>query len=283
MIFRIVLQHICIIIILTSCASVSQRVEYADKLANEAGFEKVIVATSPFRLLAYQRISRPGATIVIYIEGDGLAFTQANSVSLNPTPVNPIALKLALMDDSENVIYLARPCQYFTSGEDTACHSEYWTSRRYAPEVIESINTAIGYFKTRSNLVGIRLVGYSGGGTVAAIVAAGRTDVIDLRTIAGNLDINAFTSYHNVTPLSGSINPVDFATELSTVPQVHYYGAEDDVIPDVIRESYTTAISKFDPQNSCITLQRVAGVSHFEGWEGVWQRYLHRKGECRKH
>ena len=67
---------------LTSCADVLKRREYADALANAEGFQKNFIDTNPFRLLAYQRISRPGAAIVVYIEGDGLAFTQRNSVSL---------------------------------------------------------------------------------------------------------------------------------------------------------------------------------------------------------
>ena len=32
--------------------------------------------------------------------------------SSNPTPTNPLAFKMALVDESENIIYLARPCQY---------------------------------------------------------------------------------------------------------------------------------------------------------------------------
>ena len=48
----------------------------------------------------------------IYIEGDGRAWLNKNRPSLDPTPKNSLALKLAEIDPAPNVIYLARPCQY---------------------------------------------------------------------------------------------------------------------------------------------------------------------------
>ena len=266
---------------LTSCADVAERTEAAEALAKAAGYQKLVIDTNPFRLLSFERIRRPGANAVVYIEGDGLAFTQRNIVSLNPTPVNPVGLKLALLDDSANVIYLARPCQYIPVHENPDCHFEFWTTMRYAPEVIQSMNQEIDYYKNKYNIGGIRLVGYSGGGAVGATLAARRKDVIDLRTIAGNLDISAFTRYHKVTPLTGSLNPADYAKELSTVPQIHFTGTADDIITDSITGSYLSAIKKYDPGLSCVVLQKVEGASHTRGWEGVWRQYQQLKGDCK--
>lgn len=94
-----------------------------------------------------------------------------------------MGLKLAALDASPNVVYLARPCQYVWS---PLCSDIYWTDRRFAVEVVEAMSAAID----RLILPGqkLHLVGYSGSGAVAVLVAARRPDVVSLRTIAGNLD-----------------------------------------------------------------------------------------------
>ena len=39
-------------------------------------------------------------------------FADGSANSDNPTPVNPMLLKLATMDKRPNIVYIARPCQY---------------------------------------------------------------------------------------------------------------------------------------------------------------------------
>ena len=271
----------CTASLLISCAGVSQRLEQADTLAARAGFQKVVLDTVPFKLLSYQRIRKPGVAAVIYIEGDGLAFMQRNDVSPNPTPVNPVGLKLALLDNAENVIYLARPCQYVPTAENPECRFEFWTTGRYAPIVIRALNQAIEYDKRKFNLTGTRLVGYSGGGAVAAILAAWRNDIIDLRTLAGNLDTVDFARSHRVTPLSGSLNPADYAADLIHVPQVHWVGGDDNVITDVVTGGYVSSLRKIDSGLRCVTIMKMKGVGHNNGWEKVWGRNLHTAVKCK--
>ncbi len=71
-----------------------------------------VVDASPFNITVYERVYKEGGTINIYIEGDGFAWVSRKKKSLDPTPKTPMALKLASMDGSSNVIYIARPCQY---------------------------------------------------------------------------------------------------------------------------------------------------------------------------
>ena len=59
------------------------------------------VETRNFTLASRQKVTNPAAPYKIYIEGDGYAFN---------------AREPAFDDDSPNVIYLARPCQYIKSG-----------------------------------------------------------------------------------------------------------------------------------------------------------------------
>ncbi len=201
------LKAIAALLVFTACSSPSIRTENVEAMALAGGFTKAIINTSQFQLLSYYRLTDDESSVTIYIEGDGYAFAGRHRISLNPTPKNPVSLKLALLDESANVIYIARPCQYVPLKNNPECQSDCWTIKRYAPEVIEAINEVIDDYKKIHNFKNIRLVGYSGGGTVAAILAAQRDDVLDLRTAAGNLDIEMFVRQHNVTPLAGSLNP----------------------------------------------------------------------------
>jgi pimeloyl-ACP methyl ester carboxylesterase len=272
---------ILIPIFLVGCTSSSVRNNQADTLSTSGGFEKEIVKTSHFYLLTYQKISESNQIVSIYIEGDGLAYLDSYRPSLNPTPIDPVSLKLAVLDPSPNVLYIARPCQYVPREVNPNCQNEYWTSKRYSPEVVESINETIDKIKNNNKLQDVRLIGFSGGGSVAAILAATRTDVIDLRTVAGNLDTTKFTRLHNTSPLTGSLNPVDYADKLKDIPQIHFIGADDDIVPIEVVYSYQEKIKKFDPDLHCVTTQSFANTSHTEGWEDIWKKSILQVVACR--
>ena len=276
------LHFVLVLLLLASCGSVSERVDHADKMASVAGFQKSVIDTDKFKLLAYHHFTQPGILASVYLEGDGNAFEGRNRVSQNPTPRNPLGLKLALLDGSKNVIYLSRPCQYIPISENPDCSFDYWTIRRSAPEVIRAMNQAIDMLKTRFRFTKIRLVGYSGGGTIAAILAAQREDVFDLRTVAGNLDITSFTKIHRVTPLTGSLNPVDFAENLIFIPQVHYIGTDDNIITSAVTDSYVSALREYDPGLACIQVQKIEGATHSKGWENAWEQYWKNEIKCNR-
>ena len=70
------------------------------------------------------------------------------------------------------------------------------------------------------------------------MVAAQRDDVNALYSYAGNLDVVAWVAHHDITPLDGSLNPAAFAASLYDIPQVHYVGAKDKIVPPSIAYSY---------------------------------------------
>jgi len=267
--------------VLTGCNQVNTRIDTATTLASGNGFTKKIIRTDLFKLVSYQSISKADYMATFYIEGDGLAWLNKKRISLNPTPKNPVALKLAVTDTSANVIYLARPCQYVDLKTEQHCSSDYWTTKRIAPEVIASIDQAITQIKQRNNITKLRLVGYSGGGAIATILAAKRDDVNDLRTVAGNLDIDMFAHHHKVTPLIGSMNPIDFADRLINIPQMHFVGEYDDIITRPITESYINYMMEYDANLRCVKVQQVKSASHGNGWETMWQRYAGMVVECK--
>ena len=238
--------------------------------AVQTGFHEQTLDTGIFNIFSMQRVRQTGGEVTIYIEGDGKAFINRGRVSNNPTPDNPLGLKLALVDNSNNVIYLARPCQFVKLSQESRCLPVYWTVKRAAPEIIEAMDRAINNLKMTYGFDHIRLVGYSGGATVAAVLAATRSDITDLRTVAGNLDIDRFVRVHDVTPLTGSVNPTAYAAKLVSIPQLHFLGANDSVITPDIFIGYTSALKQAGPSVSCLSLKTVTGMSHNGSWEAIW-------------
>lgn len=251
----------------------------ADSLASQAGLKKQEVQTGYFLLTSYLRITDPTKPLRIYIEGDGLAWLTATDISPNPTPHTATGLLLATRDPAENVIYLARPCQYTPLERDPHCDDAYWTSKRFSEEVITSMNEAIDRL-TRSQHMSatpsIELIGYSGGGAVAALLAARRHDVVSLRTVAGNLDHVEVNRLHEVTPLAGSLNAIDIAGRIATLPQLHFSGAEDTVVPPSIAQKFAAASGS----TGCFHTRTLAGVNHDRGWAERWPELLKEPVEC---
>lgn len=224
-----------------SLASCALNKDILKRAANNGWDNSIIKTETMFDLVSFETKSfKDSNIIIIYIEGDGFAWRNRKTPSKNPTPRHPVALKLALnhTSDDENVVYLARPCQYIDLKTQPACASKYWTSHRFAPEIIISTNVAIDQLKSKYGADNIKLVGYSGGGAVAALVAAQRDDVIKLVTFAGNLDTATWTKHHNISPLHGSLNPADYWQDLVSIPQVHYVGEYDQIVPLKVTLSY---------------------------------------------
>ena len=93
----------------------------ADRIGATAGFVKTLVTAEPFLLTAYHRIAEPGEALTVYIEGDGQAWLSRSRLATDPTPTDPVALRLAALDPSPNVVYLARPCHYTDPRSDPSC------------------------------------------------------------------------------------------------------------------------------------------------------------------
>ncbi len=238
----------------------------SSNLALDAGWVRTTLETGKFSLIAFTPRDRAqNDVLTIYIEGDGLAWIDSSTPSFDPTPINPIGLRLAMRDPNQAVAYLARPCQYTSDSERQHCSNRYWTTHRFAPEVIAATDLAVDQLKIRSGAKQIRMVGYSGGGAVAALVAARRSDVTMLVTVAGNLDHLAWTKNHGITPLTGSLNAADYSRMLQHIPQQHYVGSRDTNIDASIAKSYA---SKFPEPSPSITV--VPDYTHLCCWEDSW-------------
>ncbi len=263
------------ILLINACSSippVSDRINSANRVANSVGFEKATLSTNQFDLISYQRTSkRPTETLVVYIEGDGSAWKTGSTPSDNPTPNNPVALLLAIQDTRPAIVYLARPCQ-FTPLPSKGCTESIWTNARFNKDVIDSNNQAIEMLKKQYQAKELILIGYSGGGAVASLVAAQRKDVKALITVAGNLDTGTWVKLFGLDPLTGSLNPADKAKELSSIKQTHFIGGVDQIIPLSVTQSYLNKL-KTPNQSQLIEIKE---YGHVCCWQQSWQTLLTR-------
>lgn len=159
--------------VLSDCTTLD-RDAHADALAAPVQLHREPVRTDAFVLTAFARITRADQPLTVYIEGDGLAWVSRTEPSADPTPRKATGLALAAADPAPNVVYLARPCQFTPMAQNPRCAAPYWTSKRFAPEVVASMSEAVSRFAAKVPGQPIHLVGYSGGGAVAVLVAAQR-------------------------------------------------------------------------------------------------------------
>jgi hypothetical protein len=255
---------LCLSVLAGGCAGLD-RDAHADAIAAPAGLAREQIAADGFVLTAFTRITRRDAPLDLYIEGDGYAWVSRTEPSLDPTPREATGLALAAADPAANVAYLARPCQFTPMAMNPRCSIPYWTGKRFSPEVITSMNAAVDRLIARVPGQRINLVGYSGGGAIAVLLAARRRDVATLRTVAGNLDDEYVNRLHHVSPMPESENPIDFASLVATLPQVHFSGGADSVVPPEVAQRFTDA-----EHAPCAKRFTVPGMTHDGDWGRAW-------------
>ena len=256
--------------------SVDARRDIAFGVAAKAKLQAFQVETKTFSLAGFYRVGNSQKPISMYIEGDGFAWIDRYTISSNPTPRNPLALKLAGLDQASNVVYFARPCQFVELSQERYCNKKYWTSHRFSKEVLSSYNQALEQIKKKFNPSGFHLVGFSGGAAITALLAAERSDVLSLRTIAGNLDHVALNRARRVSPLSGSLNPISVALKLKATPQIHYSGGNDRIIPGWVAQAFAKAVGR----GPCVNTRIIPRASHLEGWLAVWKSLSREIPKC---
>ncbi len=192
----------------------------------------------PYVIANWYKIEKPGQALKVYIEGDGQAFDEEGLPTDNPTPKGMFMRELAAEDPSPNVAYVARPCQFL----QVACREEDWTVGRFSENVIKSMDTAIGALMKKARTDKVVLIGFSGGAQVAGLVAVRHPERVQkLITIAGVLDQKAWTTYHGDSPLTKSLNLKDYRQVFQTIPQVHYAGGKDEVVPPQLIQDFVGA------------------------------------------
>lgn len=241
--------------------------------ASAKAMQLVDIPSHGFVIRTHQRLLANRAPINVYIEGDGFAYINKSQASLDPTPRQPTGLILALADNAPNVVYIARPCQY-TLKESSTCQVADWTDKRFSEEMITVINDALNRVKPANSSQKIVLTGYSGDAAVAVLIAARRNDIASLRTLAGNLNHNAVNQFHRVSLMPQSLNAIDVANQIKQIPQVHFVGGQDKVIPTFIAQQFAQQVE------TCANVIIVKEATHIAGWQKQWPQLVKIKPGC---
>jgi hypothetical protein len=197
----------------------------------------------------------PDADLNIYIEGDGVPWIRERRVAIDPTPVNPLLLRL-MADDHRAAVYLGRPC-YFGTATSPSCDPETWTTARYGDRVVRSMCAAANRLSAARGSRSVALIGYSGGGTLAVAMRDCTRGLKSITTIAANLDVDAWTTYHDYAPLELPRQPADRG--LGHVTETHWQCSADEKVPPAITDRY------FQKHPAAIRVI-VGDCSHERGW-----------------
>jgi pimeloyl-ACP methyl ester carboxylesterase len=218
---------------LAGCASNAARIE---ELAAALGMTRSVVVAGAFRSPMFMRRGDgpENATLAIFIEGDGVPWEGGRQPSLDPATKDPIALKL-LAQTPLTAAYVTRPCYHDMGGE--RCTPERWTMERYSDEIVSSMAAVVGTAALQAKARSIVLVGYSGGGVLAVLIAERLNNVSAVITVGANLDTDTWTRHHDYLPLSGSLNPATSTAE-HPWPETHLYGTRDETVPPATAEAY---------------------------------------------
>jgi hypothetical protein len=249
--------------LLLGCATPVERLEAR---ASELGYRPVAVRGGKFRLRGFFKEGTPagGEILHVYLEGDGTPWRTRHSVASEPTSRQPLMLELMAQDDAP-ALYLGRPC-YLGAAAEAGCTPELWTERRFAPEVVESLADGLREFLRGRTYRRLVLIGHSGGGALAVLLAARVAETERVVTLAGNLEIADWTALHAYSPLGGSLNPAETPP---AVPEFHFFGAGDENIPP-------TTFAPLARKRPGAQVEVIDGMEHQAGWETVWPRLLER-------
>lgn len=229
--------------------------------------------SKPFPLLLGAPAQVPAAARMrVYLEGDGQAWATPSQPSLDPSPRDLLVARLAFADPTPS-LYLARPCQFVTA---PGCTTSLWTSRRFGSDVLGSLDGALDLIKARYGNQTFELVGYSGGAALALLLAARRDDVTSVQTLAGNLSPRYWAQLLQLSPLEGSLEPLDYRERLRNITQRHLAGDTDSVVPAAVLHHYLDGLGKA----RCVQTANLAQVSHYTGWEQAWATWRSQPIPC---
>jgi pimeloyl-ACP methyl ester carboxylesterase len=148
-----------------------------------------------------------------------------------------VALRLALAHPGQGpAAWLGRPCQYTLSEQGQGCEQAFWTQRRYAPAVVAATGRALDQLRAETGARRLVLVGYSGGGALAILLAAARPDAV--------------------------------APRLGRLPQLHLTGAADRITGSAVVRAFMARL----PPGTPARLAEQPGFDHGCCWAAAWPR-----------
>lgn len=201
-------------------------------------------------------------TLHLYIDGDGRPWIERTQVAADPSPPPGLVLELVRRDGS-NARYLGRPCHH--TAFDTACDANDWTFGRYSDAVVTSMIVAARALNSAGRP--LLLIGFSGGGTLAVLMAERMPEVRGVVTLAANLDVAAWAAHHRYLPLIDSLDPAHLPPLRTDLRQLHLQGALDREVP-------TQTTDRFFTQQVSAERRTIAHFHHDCCWMKIWPQVL---------
>ncbi len=259
----------CLIVL--GCSSNSERI---DALAQAASLEHRVLEFDGLRSSVYMTSAiEPNRPLLIFLEGDGRPWHAGIEPNLDPTTANPLALEL-LTRTPRPAAYVGRPC--YQGVRSARCTPELWTSGRYSEEIVEVMAQTIRELVRRSDASEAIIVGHSGGGTLAVLIAERLEHVAAVVTIAANLDIDAWTAHHRYLPLTGSLNPAR-STHAHPWREIHIAGTRDQVVPPETTAAY---FERYPNAERWVLDEHSHVCCWLEAWAVLWPKI---EAELRSH
>ncbi|REL27697.1 hypothetical protein DXX93_14780 [Thalassotalea euphylliae] len=252
------------------------------------------INTPLFEHVIFQNSNPIKGKLHIYFTGDGTPWRQGKVPALDPTPQSSLTLAL-LVNDPTAAMILGRPC-YHGLYQETACHYQLWTSKRYAEQVITSMYMVLAQIAeglpSDTELV---LIGYSGGATIASLLAqyqsyqhhlhqqkqhqhrqhksqGNKLNIRRVVSIAGNQDITAWADHHRVPRLYGSLNPMLLPKASDNIEYVFLAGANDRTVLPVHSRVYAERQTNYQ-------FILYDTYDHYCCWQAAWPTILTILGE----
>lgn len=252
---------LCVLLAVTACSTPAAKLQAQ---AKQLGLQSLILAGGLFQLAAFYQ---PGHTnkrrLHVYLEGDGRPWQQGFWPAADPTTRSSVMLPLMAMD-GEAALYLGRPC-YNGHADDKGCAARLWTSARYGEEVVGAMAIALKQFCQSYGFSQVVLMGHSGGGSLAMLLAHRIPQTALLITLAGNYDIDVWTDYHHYLPLNESINPAKLPD--TGIPEWHFLAKNDVTVPaDLFLVPLQRRIHS--------DVEVIPAIDHQHGWQNVWPKIL---------
>ena len=230
-------------------------------------FKEYTLLGKPFQHKIYtnKQAHQANTILHVYLDGDGTPWRRQGWIANDPTARNPLILRL-MTQDKQPALLLGRPCYYGLS-QSLNCEPSLWTEKRYAKNIVDSMATALNNWLKQQQVEKIVLIGYSGGGTLAVLMANKIIAVTKVITFAANLDVKAWSLHHGYPPLNQSLNPINQPPLASHIKQLHFAGAEDDNVPAFVIQNYVK-------QQLHAKFEAYPELDHQCCWEEQWKQIL---------
>lgn len=216
-------------LVMLGCASGTQSL--AQRIDDDVtGAVALTLPAGDFVLQAVER-SGAGEEAWVFIEGDGRPWRAGGQViAENPTPQKTPMLDWMLQTQGPS-LYLGRPC-YHQPRIEKPCNPLLWTYLRYSETVVAAMQTALSaWLQSQPQVSRVTLVGHSGGGVLALLLAERMPSAHRVIAMAAPLDIDRWADLHGYGRLVGSINPTQLNQWRGDTRRYLLFGQDDAQVP----------------------------------------------------